>query len=83
MSSKIEALLEKVDIKNPESVKNFVAESIGPAAKRGDTVAVINDPAYPFEGAKGKVKSVTGGHALVEFPNGSEAHLLVSMLIPV
>lgn len=83
MSKMIESLLEKVDLSKPATVTTAVNEALGGHVKKGMTVAVINDPAYPFEGAKGKVKAISGGFAEVEFESGAKANLVTSLLIPV
>jgi len=54
--------------------------------KVGSSVAVINDPTYPFEGARGKVKGESAkgaGFMDVEFENGTVVPLQTSLLIPV
>jgi hypothetical protein len=80
-----EVILEKVDGRKDlkTSVAAAVNEALGGHIKKGMSVAVINDPAYPFEGAKGKVKAVNNGFAEVEFESGARANLVASLLIPV
>lgn len=79
----VASLLEKVNLAKPESAAEALSESLAPDIKRGMTVAIVADPTYPFAGYKGKVESVNNGYAYVKFTNGSAAHLMSSLLIPV
>lgn len=67
------------------TVEEAVNSLLGESVTAGQSVAVIGDPTYPFDGVKGKVKSLSGegGYAEVEFPNGTIAKLQSSLLIPV
>jgi len=79
-------VVEAVDLKNAKSISeaaNRILMMEDTEVKAGQSVACINDPTYPFEGAKGKVKSIDGGYAQVEFANGTTVPMQVSLLIPI
>lgn len=65
------------------TVEEAVGHLLESGVKVGDTVAVVADPTYPFDGIKGVVRSINGGSAEVEFPNGTKAQLQSSLLVTV
>jgi hypothetical protein len=67
------------------SVEEAVNELVSDAGiKVGSSVAVLGDPTYPFDGQKGIVRKLReDGYALVEFENGTEVPLQVSLLIAI
>ena len=82
--SKIKEVVEQVNVADPKSISeaaNVILEDTH--VKAGQDVAVIDDPSWPAAGRKGKVKSVKGGYAEVELPNGSTMPMQVSLLVPV
>ncbi len=58
-------------------------EGLFDGVKVGAEVSVVDDPAYPFTGTVGKVKSINGAYAQVEFPNKGVCPLLINQLLPV
>ena len=79
-------IIESVDINDKDSVHAALHESIGDTGiTSGGTVAVLDDPTFAFAGQTGKVVSIDDkkGVAKVQFPNGSEAYLQSTLLIPV
>jgi len=67
------------------SVDEAVNELVSDAGiKFGTTVAVLEDPTYPFDGQKGIVRKIReDGYAMVEFDNGAEVPLQISLLVAV
>jgi hypothetical protein len=64
-----------------EAVNDLVSDA---GIKVGTTVAVLGDPTYPFDGQKGVVRKLReDGYAVVEFDNGAEVPLQVSLLVAV
>jgi len=64
-----------------EAVNELVSDA---GIKVGTTVAVLEDPTYPFDGQKGIVRKIReDGYAVVEFDNGSEVPLQISLLVAV
>jgi hypothetical protein len=64
-----------------EAVNELVSDA---GIKVGSTVAVFNDPTYPFDGQKGIVRKIReDGYAMVEFANGTEVPLQISLLLSV
>jgi hypothetical protein len=52
--------------------------------KAGETVAVLDDPTYPYAGQRGKVTGkVINGQVEVQFANGVKAPLQSSILVPL
>jgi hypothetical protein len=52
--------------------------------KAGTSVAVLDDPTYPYPGQRGKVTGkVINGQVEVEFANGTKAPLQSSILVPL
>jgi hypothetical protein len=77
-------IIEKMDPKDQKSVGSALAEAMNNNnVKVGSTVAVVQDPTYPFDGLKGTVLSMEKGYANVEFDNKIKAELHVNLLIPV
>jgi hypothetical protein len=82
--NKIEQILEKIDLRQPDTVQAALAEAMNDNnVSVGTTVAVVGDPTYPYDGLKGKVKSINGGFAEVEFDNKTTAPLHINLLVPV
>lgn len=64
-----------------EAVNKLVTDA---GIKVGTTVAVLEDPTYPFDGQKGVVRKIReDGYAIVEFGNGAEVPLQISLLVAV
>jgi transcription antitermination factor NusG len=64
-----------------EAVNELVSDA---GIKVGTTVAVLSDPTYPFDGQKGVVRKIReDGYAMVEFDNGTEVPLQISLLVSV
>ena len=64
-----------------EAVNELVSDA---GIKVGTTVAVLEDPTYPFDGQKGSVRKIQdNGYALVEFDNGTEVLLQISLLVAI
>jgi transcription antitermination factor NusG len=80
----IDQMLEKIDLAKPETIDSALVESIQPTIKKGDTVAIMQDPTFPFDGLKGKVVGMRAdnGYAQIEFANGMKLDCITSLLIP-
>lgn len=87
MSNQIQSILEKIDLSKKDKIPAILAESLGDAdIKVGTEVAVIGEAdgqIYPFDGCRGKVKSIENGYAEVEFENGTVAPCLINLLLKV
>jgi hypothetical protein len=80
----VEKLIEKLDVTDKNSIAEVLSEGINDnGVTVGSQVAVVNDPTYPFDGCRGKVKKINAGFADVEFANGTVAPLEINLLIPV
>ena len=82
----ISQIVESVDLKKPATIEQALCESIGDTGvKSGGSVAVLDDPTYPYAGQRGTVVSVDDSHgvAKVKFPNGAEVNLQSTILIPL
>lgn len=64
-----------------EAVNELISDA---GIKVGSTVAVLEDPTYPFDGQKGIVRKIReDGYAMVEFDNGAEVPLQISLLVAI
>jgi hypothetical protein len=67
----------KIQIK--EAVNSLLTDS---GIKVGATVAVLQDPTYPFDGQRGIIRKMhENGFVDVEFPNGATVPLQSSLLV--
>ena len=84
MNNNIPQILESLctgKLSVDEAVNKLVTDA---GIKVGSPVAVLEDPTYPFDGQKGIVRKVRDdGYAIVEFANGTEVALQISLLIAV
>lgn len=67
---------------------NFVAEAVnrllGEDIESGNTVAIIDDPSYPYQGVTGKVKGPSAkgsGFVDVSLPDGNVLPMQASLLL--
>jgi hypothetical protein len=81
----INAAVGKVDLKNPGTITEAVNMLLGQnGIKSGTSVAVIDDPTYPYSGLRGKTQGeIVNGCVHVKFDNGNAVPLQVNLLIPV
>ena len=83
----IQKAVEHVDSRNTQTIAeaaNMILEDS--AIKKGATVAIIDDPTYPFQGAKGKVTGPSAkgaGYFDVQFEDGTTTPMLASLLLVV
>jgi len=78
--------LEVVDLSDERTITEAVDMLLGRnGIKVGDTVAIVDDPTYPFSGQKGVVTAVSEdtGYATVELPNKTKVPLLINQLVGV
>lgn len=74
---KIEEAVAKVDLRKPQTIQeaaNAILTESEDVTKPGATVGIIEDPTYPYSGAKAKVigpSNKGGGFVDVEFENGT------------
>lgn len=77
---------ESYDKGGPEAVQRTALKMLESDLKAGDTVAVVDDPAWPLQGTKGKVRGESAkgsGYTDVEAPNGIVVPCQTSLLIKV
>ena len=85
----IEEHIEKVvnaHLAGTTSTAQAVNEMLGfvTPIKAGTSVAVLDDPTYPYPGQRGKVTGkVINGQVEVEFANGTKVPLQSSILVPL
>lgn len=80
----IQEAVAQADARKPGSIQAAANLILSEDVNAGDTVAVIDDPTYPFPGQKGRVvgPSAKGsGFVDVEMANGTKVPLQSSLLI--
>ncbi len=84
MNTDINSIIDSVDLRKPDSVAAAASRLLSEdnLVKAGQTCAVIDDPTFPLAGIKVKVKTVDGGYADCEAPNGQSYKLQTSLLLP-
>jgi len=80
--------IDTVDPKNAASVRataSALVEGLAPTFKVGDSCIILDDPAYPYSGQKGKVKSGLKGNGYydVQLADGRIVPLIANQLLRV
>lgn len=82
MNTNIKQIVDKVRLGDAKSIKEAATAALGlNNVSVGSTVAVVDDPTFPYAGLSGKVKSIDNGMATVAFDNGNEVPLQVNQLL--
>jgi hypothetical protein len=88
IDAKIQEAVAKVDLRKPETLKeaaNTILTEDG-YVNAGETVAIIDDPTYPYSGQKARVIGPAdkgGGWVDVEFANGVRFPVQSSLLLKI
>lgn len=67
-----------------EAIRGAVNQLLGEDISSGDTVAIIDDPTYPYQGVEGKCKGPSAkgsGFVDVEMPDGVTVPMQSSLLL--
>lgn len=77
---------ESLQSKKPEAeaIQEAVNQLLGEDISSGDTVAIIDDPTYPYQGVEGKCKGPSAkgsGFVDVEMPDGVTVPMQSSLLL--
>jgi hypothetical protein len=70
--------------KGDEAIQSAVNQLLGEDINSGDTVAIIDDPTYPYQGVEGKAKGPSAkgsGFIDVEMPDGVVVPMQASLLL--
>ena len=79
----MQSIIEKFDLASEASLQQALAESIGNNnVTVGSKVAIISDPAFEMDGARGTVKSIEKGYAYVDLGN-IVIPCEINLLVPV
>jgi hypothetical protein len=67
-----------------DAIRGAVNQLLGEDINSGDTVAIIDDPTYPYQGVEGKCKGPSAkgsGFVDVEMPDGTTVPMQSSLLL--
>jgi hypothetical protein len=85
MSKTVETIIQEA-LTSParDAVQGAVNQLLGEDISSGDTVAIIDDPTYPYQGVEGKCKGPSckgSGFVDVEMPDGVVVPMQSSLLL--
>jgi hypothetical protein len=85
MSKTVDTIIQEA-LTSParDAVQGAVNQLLGEDISSGDTVAIIDDPTYPYQGVEGKCKGPSAkgsGFVDVEMPDGVTVPMQSSLLL--